>query len=310
MPHSRLPGPARSPSPRRSCGSPTRTWSASSIRVPALCQRTATQRRERWSSTSCSSPVFAIHHSVLARPAVKRYITTVVPPELERSSYTWAASVLFAAVCWWWQPVPGNAVPARWPMARPGVRPPGDGFRPHHSCVAAARRPRSLGRSAVQRAIAAHPARHVALETGGVYGFVRHPLYFAWALFVFATPDMTATRLTFAIVSTLYLALAIPLEERGARRHIRPRVRRLPPTRALAHDPGPLLTSVGRRRGRRERDQHGGSEATETTRRRARCRRGRDATKLFRCASVPPFLRVDPVPSVPSVLRLSPPECG
>ena len=158
---------------------------------------------------------FAIHHSLLARPAVKRYIATVVPPELERSSYTWAASVLFAAVCWWWQPVPGTLyrLDGLWRALALVVQATGFVLTIHAS--------RLLdvldlsGVRAVHRAIAAQPARHVALETHGVYGFVRHPLYFAWALFVFATPDMTATRLTFAIVSTLYLALAIPLEERA-----------------------------------------------------------------------------------------------
>jgi protein-S-isoprenylcysteine O-methyltransferase Ste14 len=44
---------------------------------------------------------------------------------------------------------------------------------------------------------------------------VRHPLYFAWLLFVFATPHMTFTRLEFAVLSSAYLALAIPLEERA-----------------------------------------------------------------------------------------------
>ena len=54
-----------------------------------------------------------------------------------------------------------------------------------------------------------------ALETGGVYGLVRHPLYFGWALFVFGAPDMTLTRFSFAAISTAYLAVAIPFEERG-----------------------------------------------------------------------------------------------
>ncbi len=53
------------------------------------------------------------------------------------------------------------------------------------------------------------------LTTRGLYGFVRHPLYFSWALFVFATPAMTGTRAAFAIISTAYLMLAIPWEERG-----------------------------------------------------------------------------------------------
>ena len=76
----------------------------------------------------------------------------------------------------------------------------------------------------VQRARDGAPPRHVALETRGLYGFVRHPLYFAWALMVFGAPDMTATRATFAIVSTGYLALAIPWEERSLMRDLRSRV--------------------------------------------------------------------------------------
>ncbi len=49
----------------------------------------------------------------------------------------------------------------------------------------------------------------------GLYGFVRHPIYFGWLLFVFGAPHMTMTRLVFALTSSAYLALAIPWEERG-----------------------------------------------------------------------------------------------
>jgi protein-S-isoprenylcysteine O-methyltransferase Ste14 len=44
---------------------------------------------------------------------------------------------------------------------------------------------------------------------------VRHPLYFAWVLLVFGAPAMTMTRLSFAVISTAYLAIAIPFEERS-----------------------------------------------------------------------------------------------
>ena len=50
---------------------------------------------------------------------------------------------------------------------------------------------------------------------GGPYRWMRHPIYFGWVLMVFATPTMTASRLLFASISTLYLVLAIPFEERG-----------------------------------------------------------------------------------------------
>jgi protein-S-isoprenylcysteine O-methyltransferase Ste14 len=53
------------------------------------------------------------------------------------------------------------------------------------------------------------------LQTGGVYGVVRHPLYFGWALLVFGAPQMTVDRFAFALISTIYLAIAIPFEERG-----------------------------------------------------------------------------------------------
>jgi protein-S-isoprenylcysteine O-methyltransferase Ste14 len=69
------------------------------------------------------------------------------------------------------------------------------------------------------------PPEHVPLVTTGLYGFVRHPLYFAWMLLVFAAPQMTMTRLTFAMLSTAYLAIAIPFEERALVRGFGPRYR-------------------------------------------------------------------------------------
>jgi protein-S-isoprenylcysteine O-methyltransferase Ste14 len=61
------------------------------------------------------------------------------------------------------------------------------------------------------------PARPVEFITRGPYGVVRHPIYSGWFAMVFADPVMTGTRLTFAIVSGLYLLIAIPLEERSLR---------------------------------------------------------------------------------------------
>ena len=42
---------------------------------------------------------------------------------------------------------------------------------------------------------------------------MRHPIYLGWVLMVFATPEMTTSRLLFAVISTAYLIAAIPLEE-------------------------------------------------------------------------------------------------
>jgi protein-S-isoprenylcysteine O-methyltransferase Ste14 len=53
------------------------------------------------------------------------------------------------------------------------------------------------------------------LQTGGPYGLVRHPLYFGWVLAVFGAAHMTGDRLAFAALTTLYLVIAIPWEERS-----------------------------------------------------------------------------------------------
>ena len=45
----------------------------------------------------------------MARTGAKAWITRVVPRDLERAVYVWIASVLFLAVCWLWQPLPGAA---------------------------------------------------------------------------------------------------------------------------------------------------------------------------------------------------------
>jgi protein-S-isoprenylcysteine O-methyltransferase Ste14 len=51
-----------------------------------------------------------------------------------------------------------------------------------------------------------------------VYGLVRHPLYLGWTMCVFGAAHMTGDRLGFAIITTAYLVVAVPWEERSLRR--------------------------------------------------------------------------------------------
>ena len=55
------------------------------------------------------------------------------------------------------------------------------------------------------------------LQVAGPYRLVRHPLYLGWILVVFGAALMTGDRLAFAAITTLYLVLAIPWEERSLR---------------------------------------------------------------------------------------------
>ncbi|HYE88535.1 MAG TPA: hypothetical protein VEA16_19370 [Vicinamibacterales bacterium] len=43
----------------------------------------------------------------------------------------------------------------------------------------------------------------------GPFSVVRHPIYLGWGSMAVATPTMTTSRLPFAVVSTLYLVLAV-----------------------------------------------------------------------------------------------------
>jgi protein-S-isoprenylcysteine O-methyltransferase Ste14 len=164
---------------------------------------------------------FALHHSLFARPVVKRWLFGGVGPgsargltPLERPAYVWVASVLFIAVCAAWRPVPGELYRVTGVLALAA-------YAVHVAGIVLTARGSArldvldlAGVRAVSAASAA-PESHVPLQTQGLYGFVRHPVYFAWVLMVVGTPHMTMTRLTFALLSTTYLAIAIPFEERG-----------------------------------------------------------------------------------------------
>lgn len=159
--------------------------------------------------------VFALHHSIFARSRFKRMVSGAVSPALERAFYTLVASILFLVVCVFWQHVPGAlyAVPAPWRWLGYAAQAAGLWLT-----FAGSRALDVLDLSGVRQVLqdrAGDTPRPHALETSGVYAVVRHPLYFGWALFVFGAPDMTLTRFTFAVVSTAYLAIAIPFEERS-----------------------------------------------------------------------------------------------
>jgi methanethiol S-methyltransferase len=155
--------------------------------------------------------VFAVHHSVLAREGVKARVSRIVPQRLLRSVYVWTASLLLITVCAFWAPIGGELyrVPGGWPaFALAAVQLYGVWL-----IVQSVRGIDALELAGIRREAARGP-----LQIGGPYALVRHPLYFGWVLAVFATPHMTGDRLAFAALTTLYLVIAIPLEERSLAR--------------------------------------------------------------------------------------------
>jgi len=154
--------------------------------------------------------VFAVHHSVLARSGAKQWLTRHVPPTLERTCYVWVASALFVGVCALWQDVPGALyrhvglwAALHWSAVAVGV----------WLTIRSAGVIDPLDLAGIRQAggvVQPSPFRIV-----GPYRWVRHPIYLGWLLVVFGPPHMTATRLTFAAISSVYLIIAIPFEERS-----------------------------------------------------------------------------------------------
>ncbi|MBI3401449.1 MAG: isoprenylcysteine carboxylmethyltransferase family protein [Acidobacteria bacterium] len=152
--------------------------------------------------------VFALHHSVFARNAVKRRLA-IIPERLLRSVYVWVASLLLVAVCALWQPVGGHPYDAGGAAAVAAAILQLGGVLLIASAVA---RIDPLELAGIR------PSRHAdALQVDGPYRWVRHPLYLGWILLVFGVAHMTGDRLAFAVLTSIYLGVAVPLEERSLR---------------------------------------------------------------------------------------------
>jgi hypothetical protein len=155
--------------------------------------------------------MFALHHSAFAREPIKSRLATLIPTRLLRSVYVWVASGLLVFMNWFWQPVGGSIYrvtgwPA-WIFALTQVA----------GIWMIARSARAI--DPLELAGIRNPKMtDVELQTGGVYGLVRHPLYFGWVLSVFGAAHMTGDRLAFAVLTTSYLVIAIPWEERSLER--------------------------------------------------------------------------------------------
>jgi protein-S-isoprenylcysteine O-methyltransferase Ste14 len=160
---------------------------------------------------------FAVHHSVFARSGARRILERVVPEPLVRSTYVWMASVLLAGVCLLWREVGGRVYGATGVAAvlLAAVQVVGLWFT-----AAGVRAIDPLELAGIR------PAGEVELQTRGVYQLVRHPLYLGWMLMVFGAAHMTGDRLTFAVVTSAYLLLAIPWEERSLEQQFGERYRR------------------------------------------------------------------------------------
>jgi methanethiol S-methyltransferase len=159
--------------------------------------------------------LFAVQHSVMARPAFKRWFTRLVPESAERSTYVLFSSLALIALFALWQPLGGVVWNIEDPAWR-GVMYAAFGFGWGLVLVSTflINHFDLFGLRQVWLQLVGKPYTHLKFGTPGPYRLIRHPLYLGWFFAFWATPVMTATHLLFALATTGYILIAIQLEEK------------------------------------------------------------------------------------------------
>ena len=159
--------------------------------------------------------LFAVQHTLMARPAFKEVWTRWVPWHVERSTYVLLSTAILALMAWQWRPLPApvwrlesplavgllSAVSlAGWAMVLVST------FLIDHFEL--------FGLTQTVTYALGRPRESPTFKERLFYRWVRHPLMLGFLIAFWATPSMSQGHLLFAVMTTAYILVAIQIEER------------------------------------------------------------------------------------------------
>ena len=158
--------------------------------------------------------VFAIQHSVMARPFFKRAWSRIVPEQAERSTYVLFSSLALILLFALWQPMGGVVWDLQNSVARNAMYVAyGFGWVLVLASTFAIDHFDLFGLRQTWRYARGVEYQPPVFKQPILYRIVRHPLYVGWLFVFWSTPTMTIAHLFFAVVTTVYILIAIQLEE-------------------------------------------------------------------------------------------------
>jgi protein-S-isoprenylcysteine O-methyltransferase Ste14 len=158
--------------------------------------------------------VFAMQHSIMARPAFKRVWTRIVPEEAERSTYVIFASLALALLLWQWRPLPQLVWSVEPPAATAITTLSWAGFALAFASTFFISHFHLFGITQGFSRLLRLTSAEQRFSTLLFYRLIRHPLYLGFIIAFWAAPRMSLGHLAFAIATTVYILLGIFLEER------------------------------------------------------------------------------------------------
>lgn len=170
--------------------------------------------------------LFAVQHSVMARPAFKRWWTQFVPQPIERSTFVLFTSIILSSMFVFWEPMGGviwQTENQTAQIALTALSLTGSGivllatFQINHFDL--------FGLRQVWLYFRGKEYSQLPFRVPFLYKYVRHPLYLGFLIAFWSTPVMTITHLLFAVATTGYILTAIQLEERDLISHFGQRYR-------------------------------------------------------------------------------------